>query len=92
MITVKKELTIGLKNADKLLMNNVEVFMSNLTQIAQDLTELLQIEDERTKARVYCKVITYLTNEVCTEIQNINSTATTRIQEELNLGDNIDNI
>ena len=59
--------------------------MSNLTQIAQNLTELLPIEDEKTKARVYCEVVTYLTNEVCNVMQNINSTATSRIEEELNL-------
>ena len=86
MITLKDgDLTTELKNADKMLRNNLEIFMNKLTKIAQNITELLLIEDERTKARVYCEVITFLTNAACTEMQYLNSIGTMKIEEELQL-------
>ncbi len=83
----KKDVTPELKNADKMLRNNLKSFMDKLTKIAQNITELLQIEDEKTKARVYCKVITFLTNTACTEMQYLNSIGTMKIEEELQLDD-----
>lgn len=86
MIALKDgDLIPELKNADKLLRNNLGVFMNKLSKIAQNVTELLLIEDEKTKARVYCDVITFLTNAACTEMQYLNSIATMKIEEELHL-------
>ena len=93
MITLKKEdLTPELKNADNMLRNNLKIFMNKLTKIAQKITDLLQIEDEKTKARVYCEVITFLTNAACTEMQYLNSIGTMKIEEELQLDDRVENV
>ena len=91
MITLKDgNLTEELKNADKMLRDDLEIFMNRLTRIAQKVTDLLLVEDERTKARVYCEVITFLTNAACTEMQYLNSIGTMKIVEELQLDDRVE--